>query len=138
MRKTWLTDKNRYNTLAEDYAAGHTIAELAEQYGVTYAAVYIQMVKKGIPRRSKAARDQRGPKNPSWLGSDASYFGMHKRVRKIRGKPQRCSKCDTTRPDTKYHWANLTGNFGDPYDYIRLCVSCHAKHDNWIDNINLT
>lgn len=128
--------QDRYSTLADDYAAGHTIQELAEKYGVSYRAVWQAMEKRGIKRRSKARRNQTGSNNPNWLGDKASYFGMHKRVRKVRGKPQHCEHCGRNDAKTKYHWANLTRKYEDPYDYIRLCVSCHAKHDNWAANVN--
>ena len=124
-----------YKTLKEDYEAGSTIAELAEKYNVSYRAVWQAMSKRDIKRRSKARRNQLGKNNPAWRGDKASYFAMHRRVRKLRGTPQECSECKRTDLGTKYHWASLTKDFGNPLDYIRLCVSCHAKHDKWVEHI---
>jgi hypothetical protein len=33
------------------------------------------------------------------------------------------------RPATRYEWANLTGSYGDPGDYERMCVTCHRRFD---------
>lgn len=126
---------NRYKTLQEDYESGATIRELATKYGVSYRAVWQAMEKRGIERRSKAVRDQTGERNPNWLGDKASYFGMHKRLRKIKGKPSHCENCGITDPHKKYQWANISGNFGDMDDYKRLCISCHAKFDNTVSRL---
>lgn len=64
-----------------------------------------------------------------------TYGSLHYKVRKIRGTPKECEECKTTTAK-KYDWANLTGKYYDPYDYKRLCVSCHNKLDNKIQNIN--
>jgi hypothetical protein len=112
-----------------------TIQEMAEAYGVSYRAIWQALVRFEIPRRSKAARDQRGPKNPAWKPKTKNYFTWHKRLRAARGTPKHCSKCGTTDPAKHYDWANLTGKFDDPEDYIRVCKSCHAKLDNWGDNL---
>lgn len=28
-----------------------------------------------------------------------------------------------------YHWANVTGDYANPEDYIRLCAPCHYRFD---------
>jgi hypothetical protein len=53
-----------------------------------------------------------------------------------RGKPTECTECGKTGGSTRgYHWASLSRNYGDVFDYIRLCISCHRKMDNAIFNI---
>lgn len=59
-----------------------------------------------------------------------SYRGAHYRVEQARGKPQACEKCGTNDPTRRYEWANLTKQYDDVFDYIRLCVSCHRKMDD--------
>jgi hypothetical protein len=51
------------------------------------------------------------------------------RVGAARGRPSHCSICDTTSSETKYEWANLTGNYQDVNDYARMCVTCHRRFD---------
>lgn len=63
-----------------------------------------------------------------------SYGGYHYKVRAIRGAPQKCEECKTTKAK-KFEWANLTGHYENEWDYKRLCTSCHNKLDNKIRNI---
>ena len=69
-----------------------------------------------------------GDKNIMWQGLNASYIAKHERIKVRLGKPQYCEKCKTTE-DRRYEWANLTGNYDDVNDYIRLCVPCHRRMD---------
>jgi len=45
-----------------------------------------------------------------------------------------CSMCETTKAK-RFEWANVTGDYSNVYDYIRLCKSCHNRFDNVIINI---
>ena len=128
---------NRYSSLEADYTSGRTIREIAGQLGVSSRAVWQAMKRQGIPRRAQVPRDQTGAKNHRWVGDNVSYFAAHKRVRKVRGAPQLCSRCGTTSAK-RYDWANLTGKYADPSDYIRLCKSCHTIHDGLIGNLRGT
>lgn len=68
-------------------------------------------------------------KNGRWKGEDASYWAKHRRVDRLRGKPKRCEWCGLDDPERQYQWANLTGNYDDADDYVRLCVRCHRNYD---------
>jgi hypothetical protein len=57
------------------------------------------------------------------------YSACHAQVRRIRGKATRCEVCGESKPERKYQWANLTGNYSDPNDYKQMCPSCHKKND---------
>lgn len=57
-----------------------------------------------------------------------NYVYAHLRVAKIRETPSKCEHCRTTKAK-KFEWANLTGNYEDVNDYVRLCTSCHRKMD---------
>lgn len=113
----------------ELYEAGMTIREVQKEIG---HGVKVQnvMFRHSIPTRVAAKRDQRGEKNANWLGDDAAYSALHRRVESERGKPQKCSACDTEDQALRYDWANLTGEYQNLNDYVRLCTSCHSAVDN--------
>lgn len=76
-----------------------------------------------------------GEFNPNW--NDNSVYKVvprtdlvawHQKVEKERGIPSFCEHCQSS-VDRVYHWANKTGYYDDPYDYIRLCAPCHSKYD---------
>ena len=55
------------------------------------------------------------------------YFACHWRIRQILGTPPECLLC--SEKTKRRCWANLSGNFNDPTDYIPLCDSCHLHFD---------
>lgn len=71
-----------------------------------------------------------GANNPAWRGSDVGYRGAHLRVEKERGKASSCSIADCDTGCTKFHWASLTGNYGDVWDYAPMCVTHHRRFDH--------
>jgi hypothetical protein len=113
----------------EVYGAGHSMRETAEIVGVSVKVLQRLMPRHGIPRRRPVKRSQTGPSNTSWRGDAAGYQALHLRVATVRGKPSKCKFCGRTDDAVRYEWANLTGNFADPYDYDRLCVPCHRRFD---------
>lgn len=113
----------------ELYEAGHTMREVAKLTGTTVKVLQRLMPRHGITRRTAAKRDQGGERNHMWRGADAKYQALHLRVETARGKPQRCATCDTTDPNERYEWANLSGRYEDVHDYARLCVPCHRRVD---------
>jgi len=113
----------------EMYADGHTMAEVAELAGTTIKTLQRLMPRYGIARRGFGKRDQRGNKNASWRGSNATYGALHLRVEAARGKPRGCQRCGTTDPNIRYAWANLTGAYEDVNDYERMCPACHNPFD---------
>ncbi len=58
-----------------------------------------------------------------------TYTMAHSRVRKARGTPSLCEKCGTTTAK-RFEWANKTGKYTDPNDFMRMCTSCHKIFDN--------
>lgn len=117
------------------YKSGFTQAEIAAELSTSQRSVHLFMKRCGIKPRIAAKRDQRGEKNSNWKGDHVKYKPAHDRVYAARGKPRRCEHCGTTSPDVRYDWANLTGRYHDQNDYIRLCRSCHCKHDGLINNL---
>lgn len=108
------------------YREGHTVAEIRALAPKGYRVQTI--LERHLPeRRSTAKRNQRGEANHMWRGDAANYQALHLRVQAARGKPSRCSACETT--EGKFEWANLTGKYADVSDYIRLCIPCHRRFD---------
>ena len=76
-----------------------------------------------------------GEFNPNWW-PDSIYkqytmsqmTAFHQAVYKVRGKASRCDSCGT-REKRMYHWANITGDYGNVWDFDSLCVPCHYKFD---------
>lgn len=107
-------------------AEGMTVREVQDALPPGYRAQTI--LERYLPERRKAAkRDQSGPKNHSWKGDEAGYQALHLRVESTRGKPKKCAFCQRT--SGRFEWANMTGDYADVWDYIRLCVSCHRAYD---------
>lgn len=83
------------------------------------------------------ACSKQGEFNPHW-NPDSDYkkytrsqmTAFHQAVEKSRGsaKEHGCEHCGT-QEIRMYHWANISGNYTDVYDYISLCVPCHYKYD---------
>lgn len=109
------------------YQSGMTRAEVQEAIGPGVKAEVV-LRRYGALRRA-IKRDQRRERNASWRGSAATYKAFHLRVATERGKPSLCGFCGTT--EGKFEWANLTRNYQDVNDYVRLCVPCHRKFDAW-------
>lgn len=113
----------------ELYESGHTMSETAALAGTTAKVLQRLMPRHGIAARRAVKRDQTGERNHTWRGDQARYAALHLRVQHARGKPQHCGCCDTSAPNIRYEWANLSGAYGDISDYVRLCVGCHRRLD---------
>ena len=68
--------------------------------------------------------------NVPWNRGEDPYCAGHYRVKKKRGQPSFCVMCETT-VATRFDWANITKNYLDPFDYIRLCRACHLRMDRF-------
>ena len=115
--------------LAARYNSGMSQAEVGATYGVTQKVIHSWMRKLDIPARVPTKRNQYGASNSSWRGDHATYAALHYRVSGTRGKPNHCEHCGTTSPNARYEWANVSGNYADIHDYIRLCKKCHIHFD---------
>lgn len=80
--------------------------------------------------REKAKAKMTGEQHPLWKGVKVGYPALHRWVQLHRGKPQECEHCGTTDASKIYEWANIDGLYARNLDdFIRLCRSCHRKHD---------
>jgi len=68
-------------------------------------------------------------KSPNWKGDSVGFHTIHQWVSKHKGKPNKCDVCG--RETLKYYdWANKDHKYRRVLDdYIRMCRSCHRKHD---------
>ena len=112
----------------ELYGSGMTQKEVAVKLGTTQKVIYMRFKEIGYKCRVAKKRNQLGENNPNWKGNKADYKALHRRVEEIRGKPNKCEECETTKTK-RYEWANISGNYSDVMDYKRLCKKCHHKFD---------
>lgn len=70
---------------------------------------------------------QRGERNSSVTQDPDGYVAQHRRVSQARGAA-RSHRCLCT--ERASHWANLTGDYADIYDYTPMCPRCHKRYDN--------
>jgi hypothetical protein len=116
------------------YEQGHTQSEVAKTLDTTQKVIWGLFRKANYKCRIAKKSNQTGENNDTWKGNRAGYAALHYRVQKLRGTPSKCSMCDTELAK-RFEWANVTGNYSNVYDYVRLCKSCHSKFDNVIINI---
>ena len=124
-RENWL--RERKSRIESMYNSFMTQEEIGKELGVHQRTIFYFMKKNGIKARVAAKRDQIGNKNQYWKGDKISYKGAHQRVRRDRGNPKKCIKCNTI--DGKIEWASISKQHCDPNDYQAMCVPCHRKHD---------
>jgi hypothetical protein len=116
------------------YVAGSSLQELADRYGVSRKAITGVLNRGGVTIRPAIPRNQWGEANANWRGDDASIGKMHRRLDRRFGTPQKCDVCGATDKRRAYDWANITGDYANLTDYVRMCRSCHWKHDHKQDN----
>ena len=117
------------------YRAGMTQEEVGKELGLSQKVIWKLMVRHGISARAAAKRDQWGPMNHLWKGSQAKYAALHLRVQSIRGTPCKCEDCGIEGESSLFQWASLTKTYDDVNDYKRLCRSCHSKMDRTVRNL---
>lgn len=110
------------------YLDGMTVAEIRKVAPKGYRVQTI-LERHLSSRRPAARRDQSRHRNHMWKGDEAGYKALHLRVKAERGRPSRCGACEEDDPNGRYEWANLTGDYANVYDYVRLCVTCHRRVD---------
>lgn len=84
-------------------------------------------------------RDFRGDRNPRWTGQSATYIGVHRRLRAVRGPASayECPACgqpasewayDHTDPEVRVDDRGCRYSV-DLARYLPLCSSCHRQYD---------
>ena len=116
------------------YETGMTQVEVAQELGTTQKVIWGLFKRNGYKCRVARKRNQAGENNAYWGGKtgEVGYKAYHYRVGKLRGKPSLCAMCESR---VKCQWANVSGEFENPYDYIRLCTSCHSRFDKKVNNL---
>lgn len=77
---------------------------------------------------------KQGSNNPNYRGglkfkgTMEEYKAYHHHVKRKRGIAKGCKFGCSSK--SRYHWANLTGKYEDPNDYIELCPSHHYEFDS--------
>lgn len=99
------------------YHEGASTRTIGDEINRSDSWVRAVLIQEEVPRRFKGFK-----------GDEAGYSAGHKRVVKARGRADHCIDCGA-HDDRAYHWASLTGNYGDPNDYQPMCVPCHHRMD---------
>ena len=104
------------------YRNAGRLDDLAEKLGRT---------KQFICRKAKSLglTDMKSKRPYAETPGSNPYGKYHHRVRSERGKPLKCDVCGEDSPTTWYEWANLTGDYENTLDYLRMCRKCHRSHD---------
>ena len=133
-RETKIDDER----MRELYESGMTQDEVAKELGVSRKVIANHMRKHGVNARIAAKRNQFGEINHMWKGDNATYKAFHVRLKNRKGRAANygCSVCGTKDPNTRYEWANMTGNYMDMDDYQPMCVTCHRRYDQKRRNEN--
>lgn len=123
--------------------------EIAEFYGVSQKMVWGWIKKIGLHKKKIAVkRNQFGIMNSYWSGDNPEYTALHHRVEIKYGKPNECEWCNNSTNLTnrnlvnkkkkksrqnlkKYDWCNISGEYLNVDDFIRLCKSCHRFFDKY-------
>lgn len=114
----------------ELYEIGMSQNEIADYFHTTQKVIFNTFKRNGYTCRKPYKRNQFGCNNNSWVGYNAKYATLHKRVESLKGKPKKCEICGTTDPSTRYEWANITGDYYDIENgYKRMCAKCHRAFD---------
>lgn len=84
--------------------------------------------------KGKPAYWNKEERSACWKGDDVGYSGVHYWVRKYKGEPTRCSKCDIRGNLLGRRWSIEWANKDHKYqrnlqDYIPLCIPCHKQYD---------
>jgi hypothetical protein len=68
-----------------------------------------------------------GKDNLNWKGENASYSAIHHWIKRKKGKPKKCVKCNSLED---LQWANKDHKYKRVLsDWISLCRLCHKKFD---------
>jgi|ERR1035437_9946751 hypothetical protein len=79
----------------------------------------------------------KGEKQHNWKGDNVSYGALHAWIRRTLGSPSYCVNCGIDESPmgkgikrSYFHWANISHQYKrDLKDWMRMCYSCHKKHD---------
>lgn len=80
--------------------------------------------------RAKARLKMLNENHPNWRGDKVGYPALHRWVKSHKGSPKKCEQCGLNDESRYYDWANIDHKYRRNLDdFIRLCRSCHRKHD---------
>ncbi len=94
---------------------------------------------KGLTKEDPRVKQYSITQSKGW--DNLSYERRHAIIRKLLGKPSKCTKCNiqmtlNKRGYCNIQWSNISGKYKETLtDWQALCVSCHTTYDKTIKNI---
>lgn len=90
----------------------------------------IEKIRKAKQGKNNPQYGLREEKSQHWKGDKVGYCGVHDWLTRQFGQPKNCEQCNTNDTNTRYEWANISGNYKrDRNDFKRLCKKCHNDFD---------
>jgi hypothetical protein len=91
--------------------------------------IYIRTEKnRGWKWTDEKMLSMTGSNHHFWKGNQVGYDALHDWINRKMGKANHCQK-DPTHFSTRYHWANISGEYKrEVSDWIQLCPRCN-HHD---------
>jgi hypothetical protein len=116
--------------MAESYAAGNSLAQVAQEFGVTRQSVYTRFRRACVAMRPQT---RFGQDNHFYRGgmlcSESAQKKAYKAITRRRLKPQPCESCG--RSGRAADGRNIVqahhDNYARPLDVRWLCVTCHHE-----------
>lgn len=107
-----------------------TVDEISKALNLGRKFIFNSMKRFGIKKRPAVPRiPMTGSRHTNWKGCDAKYAALHTRLQRRRGIADHCEVCKNTETETRYEWANLTGDYPNIDDYKQMCAKCHRNYD---------
>lgn len=83
--------------------------------------------------RAKQSEALQCDKHFNWKGDEVGYIALHQW---LYANKERTGICDECGGEGKTEFANISGEYRrDVEDFAELCISCHRKLDNAVENL---
>ncbi len=114
------------------YGRGHSLENIAKQFGVSATAVFLALKRQGVKRRT-ISETRQAEKNPMWKGDAVGYGALHRWVHRNKPKPSHCENCKQKKV---LEAVNISQKYKRSLDDWKwLCRKCHMLEDGRMGNL---